>query len=181
MIAQEGPPQRILIAGVGYTFLRDWSVGPKVAAQLKAREWPSGVEVDDWSFGPLDAVHKLQVADPPYTRVVFFGTVQRGRPPGTVVRRRWERSQLPDAEEIQLRMGEAISGVISLDNLVFVCAALGALPEDVVLIEIEPETTDEWGDGFSARVEAALPQLVSYIESEAALASKATMAYGDHQ
>lgn len=166
--AQEERPAHVLVAGVGYSFLRDWSVGPKVVTMLQERSWPPGVDIDDWSFGPIDGVYRLRAADPPFDRVVFFGAIERGRPVGSVVRRRWDRSELPSPEIVQERVGEAISGVISLDNLVFVCAAFNALPEDVVLIEVEPLVDESYGDGFSAAVEAALPELVAYIEEEAA-------------
>jgi hydrogenase maturation protease len=165
----KGIASKILIAGVGYSFLHDWSVGPRIAAELQVRQWPEGVEVDDWSFGPLDAMDKLRAADPPYDRVVFFGAVQRDRPVGSVVRRVWKTTDLPSPEVIQERVGEAISGVISLDNLVFVCAAFGSLPAEVVLLEVEPAADDAWGDGFTPEVAAAVPLLVSYIESEAAV------------
>ncbi len=169
--AQVARPGRVLIAGVGYSFLHDWSVGPRVVTMLKERRWPPGVEVDDWSFGPLDGLHKLQAADPQFDRVVFFGAVERGRPVGTVTRRAWQASDVPSPEIVQERVGEAISGVISLDNLVFVCAAFQALPEDVVLLEVEPLADDSWGDGFSSAVEAAVPELIACVEREAGLAA----------
>lgn len=163
-------PAHVLIAGVGYSFLHDWSVGPRVVTMLQEHTWPPGVDIDDWSFGPLDGIHRLQAADPPFDRVVFFGAVQRGRPVGTVVRREWLSSDMPSPEVVQERVGEAISGVISLDNMIFVCAAFQALPADVVLIEVEPLADDSWGDGFSGAVEAAIPELVSLLEAEAGMA-----------
>ncbi|MFN2463973.1 MAG: hypothetical protein ABR573_08750 [Candidatus Dormibacteria bacterium] len=160
-----GDPPRILVAGIGYPFLHDWSVGTRVAADLMQREWPVGVDVDDWSFGPIDAVFKLKAADPPYRRVVFFGCVQRDRPVGTVTRRRWDPADLPSDAELQERIGESLSGVISLDNVVFICAGFHALPQDVVMLEVEP-MEELWGDGYSPAVELAIPELVRLIEDE---------------
>ena len=164
----------ILIAGVGYTYLHDWSVGPKVAALMQGRDFPPGVVIDDWSFGPLDAVYRLRDEQPPFDRVVFFGSQDRGKPPGTVTRHVWSRDELPDTDGIQSAIGEAISGVISLDNLVFVCGALDALPPDVVLLEVEPTEDQSFGDGYSPEVEKAIPLLVRYIEEEAGLAESAS-------
>ncbi|GAC1341731.1 MAG: hypothetical protein NVSMB29_12660 [Candidatus Dormibacteria bacterium] len=166
--ASATPPPRILVAGIGYPFLHDWSVGTRVAADLAQREWPAGVEVDDWSFGPIDAVFKLRGAQPPYQRVIFFGCVNRGRPPGTVVRRQWSAADMPSDEELQERIGESLSGVISLDNVVFICAGFHALPEDVVLLEVEP-LEESWGDGYSPAVEKAIPELIGLIEREVEL------------
>lgn len=158
----------ILIAGVGYTYLHDWSVGPKVAAQLMGRDFPPGVDIDDWSFGPLDAVYRLRDEQPPYDRVVFFGSIDRGRPVGTVTRHVWDKAELPGPDRIQDAIGEAISGVISIDNLVFVCAAFDALPE-CVMLEVEPTPEQTFSDDFSPEVMAAIPVLLRYIEQEAGL------------
>ena len=166
----------ILLAGVGYTYLHDWSVGPKVAAQLMGRDFPPGVVIDDWSFGPLDAVWRLREEKPPFDRVVFFGSQDRGKPPGTVTRHVWSRTELPDVDGIQSSIGESISGVINLDNLVFVCGAFDALPTDVILLEVEPTVDQSFGDGYSPEVEAAIPVLVRYIEEEAGLGESAAPA-----
>ena len=168
--------RHILIAGVGYTYLHDWSVGPKVAAQLKGRDFPPGVVIDDWSFGPLDAVHALRGEKPPFDRVVFFGSQDRGKPPGTVTRHVWTRDELPDTDGIQGAIGESISGVISLDNLVFVCAAFDSLPAEVIMLEVEPTIDQSFGDGYSTEVEEAIPLLVRYIEEEAGLGESAAPA-----
>ena len=166
----------ILIAGVGYTYLHDWSVGPKVAAQLMGRDFPPGVVIDDWSFGPLDAVWRLKAEEPRFDRVVFFGSQDRGKQPGTVTRHVWSKAELPDVDGIQSSIGESISGVVNLDNLVFVCAAFDALPDEVILLEVEPTVDQSFGDGFSPEVEQAIPVLVRYIEQEAGLSESAESA-----
>lgn len=159
----------ILIAGVGYTYLHDWSVGPKVAAQLtEGRDFPTGVDIDDWSFGPLDAVYRLRDEQPPYDKVVFFGAIDRGHPIGTVTRHVWDKAELPGPDRIQQAIGEAISGVISLDNLVYVCAAFDALPE-CVMLEVEPDPEQKFSDEYSPQMTAAIPVLLRYIEEEAGL------------
>ena len=55
-------------------------------------------------------------------------------------------------------MAEAVTGVISLDNLLIVAGFFDALPADVVVIEVEPED-EGWGEGFSPAVQAAWPAL----------------------
>ena len=74
---------------------------------------------------------------------------------------RWAH-QLPDPEEIQARVAEAVTGVISLDNLLIIATYFGKLPRDVLVIEVE--AADEgWGEGFSAHVEKAIPRVVAEI------------------
>src|SRR5262249_20616397 len=94
---------------------------------------------------------------PPFGRLVLISAVRRGRPVGTVTIAPWIGA-LPDATEIQARVAEAVTGVISLDNLLIVAGFFDALPRDVVAIEVEPED-DGWGEAFSPTIEATWPAL----------------------
>ncbi len=156
----------VMIAGVGYTNLRDLSVGPVLVPRLREMEWPSDVDVDDWSFGPIAVVQRLEDRPGHYDRIVLVSAVGRGREPGGVYCYRW-RGDLPDAAQIQERVAEAVTGIISLDNLLIVAEHFGALPEDVVVVEVEPEDTD-WGPGFSPRVEGSLEKVVDAVRRLAA-------------
>jgi hydrogenase maturation protease len=147
---------RVLVGGVGYRFLRDESIGPWAAEQLAGRAL-DGVEVEDLSYHPVGFVHNLQDRQP-YDRLVLVGAVRRGRPIGTVSVYSWDH-ELPPAGEIQDRVAEAVTGVISLDNLLIVTAALGELPRDVRVVEVEPGA-EGWGEGFSEAVEARLDEVL---------------------
>ncbi len=68
------------------------------------------------------------------------------------------------SQNLQARVSEAVTGVISLDNTLIVCGALGGLPDDVRVVEIEPED-EGWGEGFSATVESRLPEVVEAVWS----------------
>lgn len=158
-------PVRVLIGGVGYRNLRDHSVGPIMADRLAALPWPPGVEVDDLSFGPIALVHRLQEAAP-YDRMVLVSSVERGRTPGEAYCYAWSGA-LPPADEIQARVAEAVTGVISLDNLLIVCGYFGVLPDDVVLVEVEP-VVEDWGPDLTPRVAASLDRVEALVR-EAAL------------
>ena len=153
--------ERVLIGGVGYRHLRDMSVGPWLADEL-AGESRGGVEVEDVSYHPVGLSQNLQDRAP-YDRVVLVGSLARGLEPGTVTAYRWD-GRLPSRDEIQERVAEAVTGVISLDNTLIVCAALGGLPDDVRLVEVEPEDQG-WGDGFSRTIEARLPEVLEAVWS----------------
>ena len=146
---------RVLVGGVGYRFLRDHAVGPLLADRLAERA-ADGIEVEDVSYHPIGLAQNLEEREP-YDRLVLVGAVARGRDPGTVEAYRW-RGPLPPADEVQQRVAEAVTGVISLDNLLIVCGALGALPEDVRVVEVEP-ADEGWGDGLSPRVEERLGEI----------------------
>lgn len=149
---------RVLVGGVGYRFLRDDSVGPHVSDLLAERAAAGGeVEVEDLSYHPVGLSQNL--ADRrPYDRLVLVAAVRRGREPGTIEAYRW-RHALPPSQEIQARVAEAVTGVISLDNLLIVCGAFGGLPDDVRVVEVEPGE-ESWGDGFSPEIESRIPEVV---------------------
>ena len=152
---------KTLVAGVGYTNLRDFSVGPVLTTRLHAMDWPVDVEVDDLSFGPIGIVQRFQAQTDPYERVVLFAAVSRGRKPGTVTVYGWD-GKLPPAEEIQARIGEAVTGVISLDNLLIIGGHFGIWPEEVIVVEVEPQDEGEggWGPGFSPAVTQAVGDVI---------------------
>lgn len=150
---------RVLIGGIGYRNLRDGSVGNWIADQLASRA-AGDVEVEDVSYHPVGLSQNLQER-PDYDRVVLVGSMARRRAPGTVDVYRWD-GELPPADEVQVRVSEAVTGVISLENTLIVCGALGGLPEDVRVVEVEPQD-ESWGEGFSPVVEGRLPEILETV------------------
>lgn len=143
---------RVLVGGVGYRFLRDESVGPWAIEQLGERAG-GDVEVEDLGYHPVGFIHNLQEREP-YDRIVLISAVRRGRPAGTIDVYRWD-GVLPDRDTIQERVAEAVTGTISLDGLLIVTEALGPMPDDVRVVEIEPGP-EGWGEGFSPEIESRL-------------------------
>ena len=154
-------PRRVLVGGIGYRNLRDGSIGLHVTGRLAERAG-DGIEVEDVSYHPVGLSQNLEER-PDYDRVVLVASVARGRRPGTVTAYRWD-GKLPDNEEIQTRVSEAVTGVISLDNTLIVCGALGGLPDDVRVVEVEP-ASEEWGEELSPEIEERLPEIVEAVWS----------------
>jgi hydrogenase maturation protease len=159
----EAAPARVLVGGVGYRFLRDDSVGPYVS-DLLAERTCEGIEIEDVSYHPVGLSQNL-TERPAYKRVVLVAAVRRARPPGNIASYHWDGA-LPSRDEIQERVSEAVTGVISLDNLLIVCGALGGLPDDVRVVEIEPGE-EGWGEGFSPEIESRLPELIEVVWTSA--------------
>ena len=148
-----GTHPRTLIGGVGYRYTRDLAFGPLLIDRLRGAPWLDGIEVEDLSYAPIAIVQRWQEA--PYDRIVLIGAVARGfRLAGTLCRY-CPTGILPDPDEIQDRVGEALTGIVSLDNLLIVTRNFGALPRDVEVIEVEPHDLG-WGDGLSPRVSEAM-------------------------
>ena len=152
---------RVLVCGVGYRFLRDNAVGVWVTDTL-APQASNGIEFEDLGYHPVGFTQNLNER-PPYDRIVFVGSADRGREPGTITTVRYDHA-LPDPSEIQERVADSVTGTISLDNLVIVAEAFKALPEDVWIVEIEP-ADETWGDGFSPTIEAKLPEIMETVWS----------------
>lgn len=162
VVSMSSETKRVFIGALGYTNLRDLSVGLKVLEELRRLEWPAGVEIDDLGpGGPIAAVHRFRDV-PLYDRVILVGAVGRKRQPGQVYCYRWD-GRLPDREEIQMRVAEGVTGVISLDNLLIVGGYFGIWPPDLVVVEVEPRDED-WGADFSEPVQAAIATAVRTVQ-----------------
>lgn len=157
--------KRMLIGGVGYQFLRDFSFGPEMIRRLQELDWPSGVDIEDLSYGPVTVVQNL--TDQEYERMILVGAHKRGGTPGSLNVYHLSH-ELPEDDVIQERVGEAVTGVISLDNLLIVGRHFGALPDDVLVFEVEP-LLDSWGEGFSETVESAMLETMQRIRAEVGL------------
>ena len=162
---------RVIVAGVGYRNLRDHSLGVAVADRLLDRTWPGDVVVEDLSYNPIAVVQRLEDEVPGrrFSRAIVVGAVERGdRPPGTVTAYRWD-GVLPGDDEIQRAVTEAVTGVIALDNTLVVTRHFGALPDDVVVIEVEPGV-QEFGETFTDAVAPAVDavcELVATVATDA--------------
>ena len=156
---------RVLVGGVGYRWMRDGSIGLVASDELMRQEWPAHVEVADLGFGAIYVTQDLAHAEPPYDRLVLLAGVARGRTPGRVYCSRWAGAA-PDAEELQELIREAGAGIVEVDHLLAIASYFGALPDDVVLIEVEPVAV-EGGEELSAEGAALLPRLLELARAEA--------------
>lgn len=148
--------RRILVGGVGYTNLRDMSVGPLLVDRLRRRSLPDGVDLEDLSAGAIHEVHVLQSRDP-YDAAVLIAGVRRGGPAGTVRSYRFDHApRTPD--EVQERVSEALVGIIGLDTLLIVLDHFRALPTDTRIVEIEP-LDEDWGPDLSPVVDSIMAEL----------------------
>lgn len=157
--------RRTLVGVIGYHNLRDFSLGPKLLPQLRAIDWPPGVEIEEMNWGPIAIVQNFQALATPYDRVVILAANRRGRPTGAMTLYRW-RGGLPPSGEIQDRVSEAVTGVISLDNLLIVGEYFKIWPDEVIIIDVEPGP-EESGESLTPAVEATVPVVLAAVQQVA--------------
>lgn len=173
-----------MVGGIGYRNLRDHSLGIVMSDELEPLADPPQLLIEDLCYGPVAVGQWFldEAIAAPITRAVFVTAIARedGRPPGTIVSYRWDRL-LPSDEEIHRAVTEAVTGVIFLDNTLVVTAWMGALPEETIVIEVEPEE-HAFGDAMSPAVAAAYvnaKRLVMHFATDVAAArALPTMPFG---
>ncbi len=152
---------RAVIGGVGYRNLRDHSLGIVISDELEAIARPPALLVEDLCYGPVAVAQWFldEAREAPITRAVFITAIARddGRPPGTISAYRWDHV-LPSEDEIQRCVVDAVTGVIRLDNTLIVVEWMGALPDETIVIEVEP-LEHAFGDEMSPEVAAAYAEV----------------------
>jgi hydrogenase maturation protease len=158
-------PDRVLVGGVGYRWFGDGSFALLASDALANLEWAPGIDVLDLGYGALHVAMDLADVDPAYERVVLIAVTERGRAPGQLYRFACDPGAGPGAQDVQDRMYEAGAGVIDLDHLLVIGRHFGALPHDVVAVELEPHPGTT-GDQLSPAAQALLPQAVELVRRE---------------
>jgi Ni,Fe-hydrogenase maturation factor len=144
---------RVLIAGVGHPNLRDLSFGQVFLGYLKTLDWPDSIDLENLSFGAIAVLQWFQDHPGKYDKVIFVSAAERSdRKPGTLINYRWEFP--PRSEpEVQDCVNEAVTGIISLDNLLVILTHFQVLPADVEVMELEPVDSEI---GFECSPEVAV-------------------------
>lgn len=154
----------VLVSGIGYSNMSDMSFGRVLYGQMAEMSWPDHVHVEDLNFGPVMIYQWFEETPVKYDKLVLVSAANRGREPGTLEVYDWD-GKMPDDAGIQACIGEAITGVLSLENLLIVCKHFGVLPEDVTIIEIEPQKED-YGLEFSPVVAARVGEAIDLVKRE---------------
>ena len=153
----------VLVSGIGYSNMSDLSFGRALLDELEKLSWPENVRVEDLNFGPIMIYQWFEETPVKFDKLILLHAAKRGREPGTLEVYRWENPQ-PSDEEIQQSIGEAVTGVLSLENLLIVCGHFKVLPEEVTIVEIEPQK-EEYGMEFSPVVAARVGEAIETVKA----------------
>ncbi|GAC1493424.1 MAG: hypothetical protein NVS1B5_18710 [Gemmatimonadaceae bacterium] len=157
---------RVIVSGVGYPDLADYSIGITVIEQLATWSPPENVVVEDLSYNPIAVVQRLQDegGESAFSRAVFVSAVTRPfRTPGAIKAYRWDGA-LPSEEDIQRAVTDGVTGLIALSNTLVIARHFNALPHDVVIVEVEPQS-NEFGAGLSLAVSAVFERVCELMKT----------------
>lgn len=144
-----------LVLGLGNTIMSDDGVGPKVIEILRqTADLPDFVKLLDGGTLGLDLLPYLEGT----VRLIIVDAVEIGKEPGTVVRLAGD--EVPIALETKLSPHQ-----MGMKDLLAVARLMGDLPDEIVLIGIQPLLL-EMGTELTLPVAAALPELVALVQAE---------------
>lgn len=152
---------KVLVSGIGYSNMSDLSFGRYLLDELEKLNWSENVRVEDLNFGPIMIYQWFEETPVKFDKLVLLHSAQRGRAPGTLEVFRWQDPQASD-EEIQNCICEAVTGVLDMENLLIVCKHFGVLPEEVTIVEIEPQKT-EFGTEFTPLVRSKMDEAIETV------------------
>jgi hypothetical protein len=151
--------KKILIGTVGYHNLCNHSIGSALLPQLLQMKWAEGVDLDELNWGPIAIVQKFQALPTPYDRVILLSAIERtGRNIGDITLYKWE-GKLPDEELIQRCIGDAVTGVISVENLLIIGEYFKIWKGETFFVDVEPGP-EQAGENFTEEMQQAIPDLI---------------------
>ena len=151
-----------MVGGVGELYQGDLDLGRVVVERLQTEQLGDHVVVEDLHYGAVAVAQRLEELKP--THLVLVGAVARGRSPGAVERRKVVARPATPAE-VQLAVGDAVVGYVSIELVVEVAAGLGVLPARTIAIEVEPALTGP-SDRLSPLGDEAVEQVADLVRAE---------------
>lgn len=155
--------KKTLIGTVGYHILGNHSMPPMLYSHLQKLDLPDYVNVDELNWGPVAVTQMFQAEDPPFHRVVILCAIERtGRKIGEIDIFQW-LGGLPDEEQIQACVGDAATGVISVENLLVIGEYFKIWKDEVYLVDVEPGP-EVAGEQWTEEMQNAIPDIISTIK-----------------
>ena len=130
--------KRTVLGTIGYHNLSNHSIASLLIDKIKELTWAKHVVVEEMNWGPIAIVQWFQALDKPFERVVLFTAIQRPkRKIGDITIFKWGGGT-PNDREVQARVGDAVTGVISPENLLIIGEYFKIWPKEVYMIDVEP-------------------------------------------
>lgn len=155
--------KKTLIGTVGYHILGNHSMPPMLFSHLQEFSLPDHIKVDELNWGPVAVVQMFEAEDPPFDKVIILCAVERKeREIGQIDVYKW-LGKLPDEEQIQACVGDAATGVISVENLLVIGEYFKVWRDEVYLVDVEPGP-EVAGEQLTIEVQNAIPEIISTVK-----------------
>jgi len=163
--------KRILVAGIGNTWMGDDGFGAAVVKRLEGRELPNGTVVFDFGTGGLDLAYEVMRG---YDAMVLIDVSRQGGEPGTL----YVMEALEEEVEAGIEDGQVLNPhAMDPQTVLRFVKTLGAWPGKVLVVACEPASLEEMSVGLSPEVERAVTGAVDLVgETIAELQSDAAYA-----
>ncbi len=131
---------------------------------LQKLDLPDYVKVDELNWGPVAVVQMFEAEQPSFERVIILCAIEReNRAIGDIDILKWSGG-LPDDQQIQACVGDAATGVISVENLLVIGEYFKVWKDEVYLVDVEPGI-EIAGEKFTNEMEAKIPEIISVVRS----------------
>ena len=136
---------------------------PMLYHHLKKMSWPEHVTVDELNWGPVAVVQMFEAEDPPFDRVILLCAIERKeRDIGQIDVFQW-KGKLPGEDQIQACVGDAATGVISVENLLVIGEYFKIWGSEVFLVDVEPGQ-EVAGEKWTPEMESSIPDVISILK-----------------
>lgn len=153
------PGRRILVLGVGNSILKDEGFGVHVIEELtKQRDSlgiPKNVELMDGATLGLDLLYCLEGRD----KIILLDIVNAGADPGEIFK------FTPKDIKTKSVANKVSMHQVTLFDVLTMAEVTGILPEDVVVIAVQPGEIS-WGEELTPAVEAQIPRVIELVIKE---------------
>lgn len=154
--------KKTLVGTVGYHILGNHSMPPMLFPHLQKLSMPEYVKVDELNWGPVAVIQMFEAEQPPFERVIIVCAVERThREIGEVSVFQW-MGGLPDEGQIQACVGDAATGVISVENLLVIGEYFKVWKDEVYLVDVEPGP-EIAGEQLTSEMTAQIPYILSIV------------------
>jgi hydrogenase maturation protease len=153
------PEHRILVLGVGNSILKDEGFGVHVIEELTRQrdslKIPADVELMDGATLGLDLLFSLEGRD----KIIVIDIINAGAEPGELFR------FTPNDIKTKNIMNKVSMHQVTLFDVLTMAEATGILPDDVVVIAVQPAEIN-WGEELTPAVQAQIPKVIELIMKE---------------
>lgn len=140
----------------------DDGFGVEVVRRLADRKLPAGVKVAETGIGGIHLVHELMAG---YDTVVVVDTVDRGKPPGTLMVIDADVTDVDALGPTERHDALADMHLATPQRALMVARAVGVLPERTIIFGCQPFDVEQLRVGVSERLTPAVDAAVDELES----------------